>query len=397
MKKYLSSLFAFLFTLTGFAQIDNFTFRFHNDITVIENNDTLELAWSGGINAGQFNTVDVNDDGIEDLVVFDQAIQRFVCFLSNGSSYQYGFDYAAIFPPESYGWALFRDANCDGRKDLYTKDPLGGKIYRNMAGPVPYPSWAIFDDVIQHSNSINVQISEQDIPGIEDIDGDGDIDLAIFEFFGGGFMEYHQNISVETVGDCSISEYNKVTECWGRFFECPSCGDYDIDLAQSCLIGDTSSNFCTNRVAGGLHAGSTSLLIDLDGDNDKDLLLGDIGCKQVSYLENIGSNTFAQIDSAQLGWPFNTNSIDFFTFPALFFIFEVINFQEFSRNRFGTGPVSSIQAFPVALGNGLVSVFAVPLSGEFRLTAGFRFLSRGTAIVTITGTTALKKEYRRHC
>jgi hypothetical protein len=318
MKKIYFLIIAFLTANTAFPQFQGYKFEFTDSPLLIENGDTLSLPWAGGLNNPQFNTMDVNKDTIKDLVLYDQSIGRMVVFVSDGQKYSYNLDYSETFPADIYGWVLMRDANCDGFEDLYTKAPVGGKIYRYLDGPVNYPVWTIFDDALQYDTNNNIQISEADIPIIEDIDGDGDIDFAVFEFFGGGFIEYYSNLSIELTGGCNISEYEKVEDCWVRIFECPTCGDYEIDLAANCLIGGTSSNYCVFRTPE-QHAGSTSLAIDLDGDGDRDLLLGDIGCNEVSYLENIGNNTFAQFDSAELGFPFNTTPINFFEFPALFF------------------------------------------------------------------------------
>ncbi len=321
MKNSILAILLLFGCLNAMAQFQGYKFRFSNDPIVIENGDTLDFPWAGGLNAPQFNTLDINADGMEDLTLYDQSSGRMVVFLANGQGYEFNLEYSETFPygfNGIYGWVFLRDANCDGRKDLYTKTPAGAQIYRNLNGPVNYPVWATFDPIIQYDTTINIPISEADIPAFEDVDNDGDIDLVTFEFSSGGTIDYFRNLSQERVGNCGISEFERVTRCWGRIYECQTCGKYDINLAANCYINGNPANlYCQPRM--GLHAGSTMLAIDMDGDADKDLLLGDIGCSEVTYLENVGSNTFAQFDSAELGYPFNTTPINFFVFPAMFY------------------------------------------------------------------------------
>lgn len=321
MKNIILLFFSLTLVSPVFGQHQGYKFKFSNAPRVIENADTLDFPWSGGLNAPQFNTLDMNSDGTEDLVLYDQSSGRMVVFIGDGQGYQFNLEYSETFPygfNGLYGWVILRDANCDGRKDLYTKTPAGAQIFRNLNGPVNYPVWSQFDPLIQYDTTVNIPISEADIPAFEDVDFDGDIDLVTFEFSSGGTIDFYRNLSQELVGNCGISEFEKVTQCWGRIYECQTCGDYDINLAANCYINGNPANlYCQPRLA--QHAGSTILTIDMDGDSDLDLLLGDIGCNDVSYLENVGSNTFAQFDSAELGFPFNTTPIDFFTFPAMFY------------------------------------------------------------------------------
>lgn len=303
----------------------NFRFEVQNDIDIIKNGDTLKYGLAGGLNAPQFNTVDLNFDTIPDLLLFDKSSNVFFPFISNGSEYEYDFEYTATFPSDISDWVLFRDANCDGRMDMYQKVPFGVRILRNLRGPLDYPFWGVFDSLMQHPGSngeVNIQVSPGDLPIILDLDDDGDVDLATFDPINAGLIYYYKNRSVDMMGDCSISEYDRVSDCWGQIYECATCGKYDINLDQgNCLIGGTSSNFCTFRIqqnGGGRHAGSVIIAFDNDGDGDYDMLTSDAGCTQVSYLENVGSNTFCVFDSAELGFPFNTTPIDFFEFPALF-------------------------------------------------------------------------------
>lgn len=47
-----------------------------------------------------------------------------------------------------------------------------------------------------------------------------------------------------------------------------------------------------------MHSGSCLTCIDMDGDNDKDIIVGDISCDSVEYFRNGGSPSNAHIDFA---------------------------------------------------------------------------------------------------
>ncbi len=50
-----------------------------------EDNSLLSYPWAGGLNAVQFGGIDLNQDGLEDLVAFDRHGNRKLCFVNNGA------------------------------------------------------------------------------------------------------------------------------------------------------------------------------------------------------------------------------------------------------------------------------------------------------------------------
>src|SRR5690554_5366625 len=48
-----------------------FNFVYNDSIVVIKNTDTIPLAWAGGMSHPQFSTIDLDLDGIEELVAFE--------------------------------------------------------------------------------------------------------------------------------------------------------------------------------------------------------------------------------------------------------------------------------------------------------------------------------------
>lgn len=65
---------------------------------------------------------------------------------------------------------------------------------------------------------VNLYVSSIDIPAIEDVDGDGDLDIITFSILGSQ-VEYHKNLSMERYGDCDSLDYELRNKCWGFFTE----------------------------------------------------------------------------------------------------------------------------------------------------------------------------------
>ncbi|MDV7400022.1 hypothetical protein RZS08_51880, partial [Arthrospira platensis SPKY1] len=42
------------------------------DVAVTNDGSLLDLPWAGGLNAPQFSSIDLNQDGLDDLVVFER-------------------------------------------------------------------------------------------------------------------------------------------------------------------------------------------------------------------------------------------------------------------------------------------------------------------------------------
>ncbi|MEZ4967678.1 MAG: VCBS repeat-containing protein, partial [Saprospiraceae bacterium] len=86
------------------------------------NGKNLKYAFAGGLNNAQFSSADLNNDGIQDLVVFDRAGNVVLTFLNDGTigvnGYTYAPEYACNFP-KLVDYALMRDYNQDGAADIF--------------------------------------------------------------------------------------------------------------------------------------------------------------------------------------------------------------------------------------------------------------------------------------
>ncbi len=298
--------FMLLLSFNGFGQ--QFSFQFDTEIPVTVNGKLLKSAWVGGLNAAQYQKMDLNNDQKEDLIIFDRTSGKISTFINSGTHYDYQPDYEYLFPEEINNWMVLADYDCDGKKDIFTNTSLGIKVYRNISDT--QLAWELIADPIftnSGGNNTNLQINQADIPGIVDIDNDGDLDILIFNFFGSGKIEFNKNLSMETYGICDSLTFEKIDKNWGKFEEC-DCGDY--------AFGETCKEKNGRKLRPEHAGGKAILLIDQDGDLDKDLLFGDEFCEALVFFENQGTKDDATLLDFNAEFPGLANAAKFKFFPA---------------------------------------------------------------------------------
>ena len=196
-------------------------FRFVEDRSIpvsIEGNALLR-PWEGGINAAQYQKMDLNNDGTPDLVVYHRMAGELSTYLASGSGFVYSPDYTQFFPEEVSDWLILADYNCDGRKDIFTSTPLGIKVFENTTTG-DTPDWTEAVNFVTFNEGINLQVNASDIPGIADIDGDGDLDILAYRFSSSNTIDYYKNQSIENTGSCGALTFIRETRRWGDLEEC---------------------------------------------------------------------------------------------------------------------------------------------------------------------------------
>ena len=312
----------FLFLLLFSAQIlgQGLQFKFNQDINVSNGKGILKNPWAGGLNAVQFAQIDLNGDGIEDVLAFDRTNQKVFTYinksiLGGAISLVYDPTYEKNFPFIE-NWLIVSDFDGDKRKDLFMSTSAGVKVYRNISVgsnlKFEIVSEALFSEGF--SGKINVYVAASDIPAIGDLDGDGDIDILSFEP-GGHYLEFHKNMSVEKTGQMGL-QFQKVGDCWGNFIH-NDCRD--ILFGVPCNgTGNSSialySNLSPNQT---LHTGNSLSLLDLNKDGIKDLLFGHVTCSNLVYMPNMGSLNQANFLKAEFDYPTN-NPVSVPSFAAAF-------------------------------------------------------------------------------
>jgi hypothetical protein len=314
MKK-LIPLFFVLVSNSVFAQ---FKFEFYDSIQVVQNNDTLKLSWAGGFNSPQFSEIDLNFDGKMDLLAFERegnVIKPFI-YDTTISDYVFAPQYKQYFPTEIINFMLMRDYNCDGKSDLFAYGIGGLKVYQNVSDTVlkfRKVSNLLLSNYgsAQKPSMINIYVSPTDIPAIDDIDGDGDLDVLSFNVFG-NHIEYHQNMSMDSLGNCDSLYFIAKDACWGKVVENSVNNNVTLNISCKGIVPH-------NNPQTPFHTGSTILSLDLDEDNDKEVILGDVSFTNFVTLINGGDSLNAHITSQFDSFPNTDKAVELF-FPAGFYL-----------------------------------------------------------------------------
>lgn len=289
-----------------------------NDIEVRNlNNEILKHAWTGGLNSPQFSEIDLNNDGIMDLFVFDRDGGRILTYINNGEigkvDYSYAPEYEHLFPKMS-DWTLLADYNNDGKNDIFTYFSGGIKVYKNTSNAGNL-SFALAVSPYLTSNpggsipASNIYVNPVDIPVIADIDFDGDVDVLSFGI-NSDQLTFYENFAADS-SDIEDFKFHDNTYCWGNFRE--AAFSNKVSLNQGC------PKFMA-KAKGNKHAGAAILAFDPDGDSDMDLLLGDPTFPNIVFLENGGNKNFSNIIDQDTLFPSYNIPVDLRLFPASFYL-----------------------------------------------------------------------------
>ena len=294
-----------------------------------EEGQLLPMSLAGGLNAPQLSAADLNNDGIQDLYIFDRVGNKHLTFLNTGitgtSSYRFEPSYAANFPV-ALNWVLLRDFDNDGIVDLFTFPNL--QISGIMVHKGYYENDQLKFNLIEFDRPLNVLyfspssgsdlpifVSNIDYPAIDDMDCDGDLDVLTFNSTG-GYIELYENQSVERGFGLDTLIFSLRERCWGGLFE--SGNSNVVDLAPS--AGQCFSPLLSETPIEVRHTGSTLLTFDADNDDDKDLILGDISFNSLNFLTNHGDCQLAWMNEQDASFPSDGSSVDLPVFPAAFYL-----------------------------------------------------------------------------
>ena len=320
MRKLL--LLLLLLSAQQMASAQFFRFEPYGAVGVQQNGYTLKYPWVGGLAAPQFQEIDMDGDGIEDLVVFDRVDETTTVLLRKMESGVYRWvpapDYAYALP-KIRDWFYLIDLNGNGRKDLFTGSNGGVTIYENV-GNGPRPAFVLrtpaLDVLWDFGFRAGILVMNIDRPGIADFDGDGDVDIISFDNFDIGKVTHFRNMSVERYGHADSLDYQVVSRCWGRFEESQFNSNITTGLAANCFAPLPMPGV----VARVQHIGSTITPINADKDSLMDILLGDVEASSLKYLRNGGSNDTARITQVFNNFPHYDTLSEVRIFPAGYLI-----------------------------------------------------------------------------
>lgn len=303
MRSFLLLTIVSLFPAALFGQ---FQFVENHNIPVEINGTTLTRAWEGGLNSPQFQTMDLNGDGTEDLVLYHRMSREITTYLNIDGDYIWSNEYAQFFPDDVVNLLILKDFDCDGRKDLFTTTALGIKVYRNTSTANEI-SWEVASDFLTFDTGTNIQLAPTDIPGIVDVNGDGVLDLLVFRFGSTSTVDYYEN-----TGTCGSLSFTRAERRWGDFQEC-DCSSFAF--GNTCPAPNAPNDvFTPNAVE---HAGGKLILpFDTDNDGDIDIITADETCETLYFLENEGTPENALMTQVQ-SYPLD-NPAGFPFFPSAF-------------------------------------------------------------------------------
>lgn len=265
--------------------------------------DTIQNAFTGGFVNPQLGSIDLNGDGLKDILVFEKSDKRLFCFMATGKGdkpYQYAPQLQHLFPKGASYYFLI-DFNHDKKPDIATYavdygqigDNTAMRIYKNVStkDSIKFELYFAQLPVINSKGRTLFSTNSQETPVFHDVDGDGDLDLLQINVDNTNSVIFYRNRGNE-YGRLDTLDLVVSDMCWGRFTEHPAEAKYYLNR------GDCDQRLAV-RSSAKAHAGSTLFVEDLDGDGDCDLVIGDVGSSKLTVLMNgrISANHNGKTDS----------------------------------------------------------------------------------------------------
>lgn len=308
-----------LFTTISFGQSRNY--YPDNSIKVFTGSIEQNLAWCGGFNNPQFTMGDINNDGKQDLVVYE-SFKGVKTFINSGIAgtpvYTYAPEYALNFPPV-YNYLVLADINCDNVPDLIHEGSSGYSIYKGYYNSLNRLCFSYLKDLYYYNDvhlpgGVNAFNNPQDIPAIVDVDNDGDLDFISYDILG-GYLNWYRNMKAEHSLPCDSLEIYLWDRCWGKSYQ----GFYRTHmLERSC--DNSGLHRSSDTAARTTHSGNTPCLFDWDMDGDYDYLDGSVSFNEMTFMKN-GRIEYSSVDSMvaqDTTWQTGGHTISLPTWPAAF-------------------------------------------------------------------------------
>ncbi len=289
-----------LFFILSFGANAQEIYSFDNPLDIVINDQELSSPFAGGINSAQIQTMDLTGDGSEEWIIWDINSRQLQIFQKTGDTFSHLPAMSYLFPADITGFLKLVDFDGDGKKDLFTATALGIKVYKNTSQGNQI-SWTVSQNFLRIDGSGNIQVNNLDTPLIQDLDGDGDLDLVIFNFAAGDYLEYYKNTSFERKGIADVDGFAFPQRFWGNFVFCGCSG---FSFGRTCAGAPIAPNARQVEAQRVQHAGGHSILYrDFNGDGRSDLVLGRDECNSLYYLPNQGTEAQPIFSSFETSLP----------------------------------------------------------------------------------------------
>ncbi|MFA5574972.1 MAG: T9SS type A sorting domain-containing protein [Brumimicrobium sp.] len=307
------------------------TYIYDDSINVVKNSEQIDLPWAGGLNHPQFSKMDINFDGVEELIAYEPENNLFHVFKiidDNGViKYPYIYNGQRFFPNDISERVLLVDYDQDGRRDLFTfAEGNGIKVYRNISTEADGIKWELVaDPIYSEKNGVDelLFVNHNEMPAYVDVDGDGDLDILTFHF-GLKSVDFHKNMSMETYGIPDSLLFVVKSECWGGFME--RGHNNDIELNSTTYPCGTNpippfTGYEGHEVKARHQGGGSLLIFDYDGDGLMDALVGDVDYNNMTIIINGGhdSNDIPLMTSFDNQFPNYDTPLDLSNFLTAYF------------------------------------------------------------------------------
>jgi hypothetical protein len=326
------------------AQWQGKVYKPFDSLVISKNGKPMRYPTLGGLNTLMLSKADLNNDALDDIVIYDHIQDDVYTFITkkNGADLEYFYEpkYEANFPQIIY-YLLLKDYNCDGIPDLFHRGGSGVGVskgyYDNNELKFTFYKDLYFPGTF---GPVNAYVQPNDIPVIEDIDNDGDIDVLAFDVLG-TYMSMYKNMRVENGLPCDSIQIINNSACWGGVVQSSfgrtyalnvsckgntgsSTGSVIIDEGTQVTIDELDADEATinNNNSIGYkkatrHAGNCLLMMDEDADGVNDLFSGTIGYNDIQFLHNGGTNANALITWQDTTYKSAYNPMYCPQFPAL--------------------------------------------------------------------------------
>lgn len=326
----IQAFFLILFSISLNAQN-----QYLMDVPMSRNSVPLKNAAAGGLNLPQFSPVDLNNDGIKDLLVYDRWGKIALTFINNGTPNQVDYVYAPAymrrFPQKSINFMLMRDYNCDGIEDIFFYNrPFGTSggigVWEGSYDANDTIQFVEVADILSFTSDIitfnsntragNVWVFNADLPAIDDVDNDGDLDILTFDistYYAN--IAWYKNTSVDSGYGCDSLHFVLEHECWGLLQE---AGVNNTILMSPSIDSCRNNNYWGERTA--RHSGSSLAAIDYNGDGIKDMVMGDVSFNSLNMMTGTEINDTTLIITQDSTYPSYNTPVDLYSFPAAYFL-----------------------------------------------------------------------------
>ncbi|MEO1257841.1 MAG: T9SS type A sorting domain-containing protein [Bacteroidota bacterium] len=351
--KFRSLLF---FTVFSFHFLQAQSFEYLN-VPVTQNNQVLLSPWAGGINAPQWSKVDLDGDGVMDLYAFDRDGFVHLPFLNIGGTGESEYAFASEFIPNFptvWNFVLLRDFNKDGVMDFFghsqRRGAAGFEVHRGEIenGELQFdlienPNWIL--DVItiplNNGSIANLNVNNVDYPAIDDIDGDGDLDILSLDATSGRDFNYYRNFALERGFTTDTLIFELEDDCWGRIYLPDQTTTFVLSGDPDTCARDSIYKPLVEDKNGGLHGASTICTFDADNDGDKEVLYGDLNFPQIMEGVNGGHAQSAWITNQDVTFPSYNLPVHMPDFPNSFYLdYDNDGLKDllFNPNEFNVSP-----------------------------------------------------------